>query len=569
MKVLSDTTPGKAPSLRPKIACGNDKGQNFSDLMSKIVQQMGELQAAAKVPAANCAKQELSPKSENTSDESASDQAQSPQTPPNEAAISQAASAEQAPEQVRQIERVSTTQQSEQVEQENIADLEQFSTQSECTNSTDQGTPQQSNQQSEKVASDNVADTQFTDTAVKLTDSVAVEQIDSQALESHLEKADLATPIEQDVTSESAAGAKTESKAPNLVENSSSTIDLAVLETGVATQDVNTVTSTENLTNGTESNVTETNVDLKAEQPIAPSPKGTLDAVSTELQKVDRAAVAELGGEKLSTPSDLARELEQVASPEVLVQAQAFTPRAASVRIDPGSAFVARYIQQVLPPLENATEALKGAVLRDLLAAPKMALATPNVTAINGPTSANNNVSPFGASTPSPQARAAGEREKSPRAMPRAAEARTLEIVDKAIKEVARSRDGKTISVRLDPPSLGSLKLDVTLKDGTLHARITVEHAQVATLLRDRAFDLHTLLRRSGFNVERVTLTVSEGQRFEDLGGGDLAGSTAENKSSADSGLDDQAGSDTGPGKQRDFARGRTARNETLDHWIA
>jgi len=86
---------------------------------------------------------------------------------------------------------------------------------------------------------------------------------------------------------------------------------------------------------------------------------------------------------------------------------------------------------------------------------------------------------------------------------------RMLERVESSLKEAARARDGKTISLRLDPLNLGRVKVDVSLRDGGLHARITAENQQVMTALRDHAHELHGTLRKLGLNVDTVSVTVS------------------------------------------------------------
>ncbi len=100
--------------------------------------------------------------------------------------------------------------------------------------------------------------------------------------------------------------------------------------------------------------------------------------------------------------------------------------------------------------------------------------------------------------------------EKAPaKELPRPAALRTMERVESALKEVARSKDGKTISLRLDPPSLGSVKIDVTLKDGQLHARFVAESAQVSALLRDQSHELQQMLRKAGIEAEQITISVA------------------------------------------------------------
>jgi flagellar hook-length control protein FliK len=95
-----------------------------------------------------------------------------------------------------------------------------------------------------------------------------------------------------------------------------------------------------------------------------------------------------------------------------------------------------------------------------------------------------------------------------------------LERVEATLKEAARSRDGKTISLRLDPAQLGRVKVDVSLREGALHARITPENRQVLASLREHAHELQGALRKLGLNVDSVTVTVTSdgGQEMSDFG---------------------------------------------------
>lgn len=120
------------------------------------------------------------------------------------------------------------------------------------------------------------------------------------------------------------------------------------------------------------------------------------------------------------------------------------------------------------------------------------------------------------------EARAA-KQQLSPKAMrhlDRPTTQRMLERVEATLKEAARSRDGKTISLRLDPAQLGRVKVDVSLREGALHARITPENRQVLGSLREHAHELQGALRKLGLNVDSVTVTVTSdgGQEMSDFG---------------------------------------------------
>ncbi|MBX7143992.1 MAG: flagellar hook-length control protein FliK [Oligoflexia bacterium] len=110
------------------------------------------------------------------------------------------------------------------------------------------------------------------------------------------------------------------------------------------------------------------------------------------------------------------------------------------------------------------------------------------------------------------QSTTSNARESAPRAargIPPTHMARTMEKVEQALKEAARARDGKTISLRLDPPDLGTLKVDVSLRDGNLRARVVAEQSAVYQQLREKAHELHSALRKLGLNVDSISVSVS------------------------------------------------------------
>ncbi|MCB0336284.1 MAG: flagellar hook-length control protein FliK [Bdellovibrionales bacterium] len=92
--------------------------------------------------------------------------------------------------------------------------------------------------------------------------------------------------------------------------------------------------------------------------------------------------------------------------------------------------------------------------------------------------------------------------------LPKTLENRTLKRVEDALKEVAKSRDGKTISVRLDPPHLGSVKIDVSIKEGALHARFVAESQAVTSLLREKGVEIQNMLRKLGLEVSDVSVSI-------------------------------------------------------------
>ena len=151
-------------------------------------------------------------------------------------------------------------------------------------------------------------------------------------------------------------------------------------------------------------------------------------------------------------------------------------------------------------------------------------------------------------------------------------EARTMERVESALKEVARAKDGKTISVRLDPPDLGTVKIDVSLRDGALHARVVAETPQVTTLLKDKSHELLQIIRKLGLNVEKVTVAVSDQKES-------FSSNLKNSDTSAQQNASNQSGSgDRQPGKRsgqnNNFVGGVVGAptlnsNVIEDHWVA
>jgi flagellar hook-length control protein FliK len=157
-----------------------------------------------------------------------------------------------------------------------------------------------------------------------------------------------------------------------------------------------------------------------------------------------------------------------------------------------------------------------------------------------------------------------GSEQSEAKALPRVLALRTLEKVESALKEVARSKDGKTISVRLDPPELGTVKIDVSFREGNLHARIVAESAQVNTMLREKSHELQGLLRRIGLDADKVSVSVGSEQgafgQQSQAGEGNGSGSFSQQRS-----FSDMLGSGDGAAVES----AQSAAVNTLDHWVA
>ncbi|MCO6429489.1 MAG: flagellar hook-length control protein FliK [Deltaproteobacteria bacterium] len=158
--------------------------------------------------------------------------------------------------------------------------------------------------------------------------------------------------------------------------------------------------------------------------------------------------------------------------------------------------------------------------------------------------------------------------EKQRAQLPPQLASRTFERVEAVLKEAAKSRDGKTISLRLDPPNLGTVKADVTIKDGVLHARLSADSSNVSNMLRERAHELQGALRRLGLNVERVTVAVTgEGEIPQDS----FFNAAGDNSSA---GFAEQHHAEQQGAWIPEFESGAAipaaaVKEEIIDHWVA
>lgn len=154
--------------------------------------------------------------------------------------------------------------------------------------------------------------------------------------------------------------------------------------------------------------------------------------------------------------------------------------------------------------------------------------------------------------------------------LPKAMESKAFERVEQVLKEAVKSKDGKSISFRLDPPQLGKMQIDVSFKDGALHARIVPESQQVGNIIRDRAHELVNSLRKLGLNVEKISLSVSEQVAFEDSGfsGMHQDFSNHEEKNGDHAQKAKQEGNSLGEEVRLEAAR-ISQKINNLDHWVA
>ncbi|MFN4896246.1 MAG: flagellar hook-length control protein FliK [Pseudomonadota bacterium] len=153
---------------------------------------------------------------------------------------------------------------------------------------------------------------------------------------------------------------------------------------------------------------------------------------------------------------------------------------------------------------------------------------------------------------------------------------RMLERVESTLKQAARARDGKTISLHLEPVDLGKVKVDVSLREGALHARISPDNQQVAQALREHAHELQGALRKLGLEVDSVSVSVTMDESFGEMTTGQ---ETMDGRSFHEERnnmpneraqvLDNTIGNELALTSKANGDSGRAGARSAADHWIA
>jgi flagellar hook-length control protein FliK len=89
-----------------------------------------------------------------------------------------------------------------------------------------------------------------------------------------------------------------------------------------------------------------------------------------------------------------------------------------------------------------------------------------------------------------------------------------IEKVEAAVKEAMKLKDGKSISFKMDPPHLGAVKVDLAYRESGFFARITADSNEVMNLLRDKAYELHGILRDLGLDASKVTVQIGDEKEY-------------------------------------------------------
>ena len=186
-------------------------------------------------------------------------------------------------------------------------------------------------------------------------------------------------------------------------------------------------------------------------------------------------------------------------------------------------------------------------------------------------TSASVLQSPMASS--SAQSERGEEASKASRPNQRSNLARMLQRVNETLKEAARSRDGKSITLKLDPVDMGKVRVDVTLREGRLHAKITPDNQEVMQSLRENAHDLQASLRKLGLSVDSVSVSIGlerseEEQQGQNLSGGSSFQDEGHNLPFEDSQLpENMFGNEIASNPTATGSEGSSS--PEIDHWIA
>lgn len=94
-----------------------------------------------------------------------------------------------------------------------------------------------------------------------------------------------------------------------------------------------------------------------------------------------------------------------------------------------------------------------------------------------------------------------------PRHGPNVADLERLRLIQRVARALHAAPDqGGTLRLRLSPPELGSVQLEVILREGTMHAHLSTETATARTLLLDNLPTLRERLAELGVRLERFEI---------------------------------------------------------------
>lgn len=100
--------------------------------------------------------------------------------------------------------------------------------------------------------------------------------------------------------------------------------------------------------------------------------------------------------------------------------------------------------------------------------------------------------------------------DSSRRMLPSSMQDKVLERIRQIVQveSASQGRNSNSLTIRLDPPELGSLSVKLTQRSDKLYARIVPENKEVEAALRHRAAELSHILSASGIRAENVHVSI-------------------------------------------------------------
>jgi len=84
------------------------------------------------------------------------------------------------------------------------------------------------------------------------------------------------------------------------------------------------------------------------------------------------------------------------------------------------------------------------------------------------------------------------------------------QLVERIVSSVRQSQStGQQLKIRLSPPELGTLQIEVSLKNGEFTAKLEVQNNQVQKVINDNIAQLRDALAKSGIAIDRIEVNIN------------------------------------------------------------
>ncbi|WP_299465773.1 flagellar hook-length control protein FliK, partial [uncultured Gimesia sp.] len=84
------------------------------------------------------------------------------------------------------------------------------------------------------------------------------------------------------------------------------------------------------------------------------------------------------------------------------------------------------------------------------------------------------------------------------------------QLVERIVGAVRQSQStGQQLKIRLSPPELGTLQIEVSLKDGVYTAKMEVQNQRVQKVINDNIAQLKDALAKTGVSIDRIEVQIS------------------------------------------------------------